>query len=136
MIVVVDTDALLGLFDPKDSQLEKADRVAGLLVEKGAEFMIAPTTLGEFALLASSRIGVEKTKDALQRIKEMSYGVVEISADFVGEALALYDRQTSKEESLFDCYVMAAARKVGADCIFSFDKGYKKNGFKLAEDVV
>jgi hypothetical protein len=58
--------------------------------------------------------------------------VYPISDDITHNAVSFYKTQTSKKESLFDCYVMAAAKKLAADCIFSFDKGYVKNGFVLS----
>lgn len=136
MIAIVDTDALLGLFFQEDPHTEEVKALAEKLAEREVEYWVLTTTLGEFALLASSKIGVVQTKEALKQLREMSYGVVGVDDELMNEACELYYKQTSKEESLFDCCVMAAAKKVGADCIFSFDKGYKKNGFKLAEDMV
>jgi predicted nucleic acid-binding protein len=51
-------------------------------------------------------------------------------------ATQFFYQQRTKEESLCDCFVMALAKKVQADCIFSFDQGYTKNGFVLIEDFI
>ena len=132
--VVLDTDGLLGLFNPLDNQADRAVELAERLADAGAEFWVLPTTLAEFALLASSRVGVDRTKSALRQIEEMCFGVLDVNRPLLREAMKLYDKQTSKEESLFDCLVMVGAESVGAQYIFSFDLGYKKNGYQLASD--
>ncbi len=132
--VVLDTDGLLALFNPLDIQAEKAVELAQKLADAGAEFWVLPTTMAEFALLASSRVGMTRTKEALRKIEEMCYGVIDVNRKMIRAAMDLYDRQTSKEESLFDCIVMVAVDTVDAQCIFSFDGGYKKNGYVLAKD--
>jgi predicted nucleic acid-binding protein len=136
MVVIVDTDALLALFNPEDSLARLADTVAEKLAQTGAEFVILPTTLAEFALVASSRVGVTRTRAALEQIRAMCYRMVVVDLALTDEAMNWYKKQTSKEESLFDCFVMAAVGKIGAECVFSFDKGYKKNGLVLAGDYV
>ena len=64
--------------------------------------------------------------------------MLEIDHELTEDALDRFYHQTSKKESLFDCYVMAAASKYQVDAIFSFDQGYKKakNKFKLVEDIL
>ncbi len=45
------------------------------------------------------------------------------------------DFKKSKHNTLFDAVVAATAKKYQADAIFSFDKFYKKQGFKLASEL-
>ena len=136
MITVVDTDALLGLFIPQDVHHIHALELLERLVHLEAETLILPTTLSEFALLATSRIGMRQTKAAVDELTGTSFVTCDIAEADTKEALTLYKAQTSKEESLFDCYVMAVAKKLAADCIFSFDRGYRKNGHMLVEDFL
>lgn len=138
MITIVDTDAMLALADAKDILHNKAKKLLITLLDKNVQFYILPTTLSEFALIASHRIGLEQTK-AVVAVWSQGAGneMLEVDKDLSQAALTKYSQQTSKEESLFDCYIMAAADKFRANFIFSFDKGYKKtiNKYMLAEDV-
>lgn len=131
MKIIVDTDALLGLFNTNDSLHRLSVLTAKKIATKKANIFILPTTLCEFALLASSRIGFKETQKAVELLAGSDYLTVELTEKETKEAVSLYHKQTSKEESLFDCFVMVAAKRIGADGIFSFDKGYVKNGLNL-----
>ena len=134
MTTVIDTDALLGLIDQTDAHHIRAKMFAQQLVQKAAHVYLIPTTLTEFAQIATDRIGLEQTQETVELFVKSGYSMYPISNDITQRAVSFHKTQTSKKESLFDCYVMAAAKKLAADCVFSFDKGYKKNGFMLIED--
>ena len=136
MITIIDTDALLGIFNPKDPHNKASVVLLDKLLQRDDEIFLLSTTLAEFALLASSRIGIRETKKSIKRIMASDYSTLNITEEVTAKAVELYFKQTSKEESLFDCYVMVAAWKISADYIFSFDKGYEKNGFVLAKDLL
>lgn len=134
MITVIDTDALLALFNSSDSLHKKASGLLLQLSKKKGVTFILPTTLSEFALLASSRIGAYETRQIVHQLISKGYLSIDITDKITKEAVELYQKQTSKEESLFDCYAMVGANYIKADCIFSFDEGYTKNGFVLIAD--
>jgi predicted nucleic acid-binding protein len=136
MTTVIDTDALLGIFRPGDPHHLTSLALLDKLFQRDDEIFLLSTTLAEFALLASSRIGIKETKKSVKLIMTSNYPTLDITEGLTAKAVELYYGQTSKEESLFDCYVMAAAWKIHADYIFSFDKGYEKNGFMLAKDFL
>ncbi|MDP9314313.1 MAG: PIN domain-containing protein [Chloroflexota bacterium] len=131
MTTVVDTDALLGLVDQDDAHHETATNLTQALADHNATTYILPTTLCEFALLSSRHIGRQPAQQAVAQLLQSTHVILPITDVLTQEAVALYQAQTSKEESLFDCYVMVAAQHVQADGIFSFDHGYPKNGFRL-----
>lgn len=136
MTTIVDTDVLIALVNQRDSLHNKAKLISQRLINYGAEFILLPTTLGEFATLSTIRIGLKPTKEAIRDIATSGYITVDITDELTNQAVTLYQNQTSKEESLFDCYVMVVAKRYRVDCIFSFDHGYAKNEFVLAEDFV
>jgi len=136
MTTIIDTDALFGIFSPKDAHHKTSITLLDRLVQRNDEIFLLSTTLAEFALLASSRIGLKETKKSIKRIMATDYSTMDITEETTEKAVDLYFAQTSKEESLFDCYIMEAAKKISADYIFSFDKGYEKNGFVLAKDFL
>ncbi|SRR5258708_4863608 len=127
MNVLVDTDALLAIVDQNDSLHQQAKALLIELHTQGASLALLPTTLGEFSLIAANRVGLDHTKAVVEVWTEgASHQVLEINQNLIESALKLFHQQTSKEESLFDCFVMAAAKKHNFDAIFSFDHGYKK----------
>ena len=137
MNTIIDTDALLGIFNTKDALHKNAITVAKELKKKGINTLLLPTTLSEFARLASYQIGMEEAQEATETLLNSGMSVLELTDDLTKDAVSLYKNQTSKKESLFDCYVMAMAKKLGISHIFSFDEGYTKkvNGFELAKDL-
>lgn len=138
MNTLIDTDALLGLFNTADPHHKTATALAKKLAKKGVNTLLLPTTLGEFALVASYKIGKRETQKATDQLINSTIPIVEVDENLTKSAVSFYQKQTSKEESLFDCYVMAAAKRLGIKYIFSFDNGYTKktNGFQLATDIL
>jgi predicted nucleic acid-binding protein len=136
MTTVIDTDALLGLFNPLDEHHARSKAFMERLKEQTCEIVILPTTLGEFALLATSRIILSRTRIAVQILSGPEFRLYEVNSALTEAAISTYYQQTSKKESLFDCFVMEAAKATQADCVFSFDHGYRKNHLRLIEDVV
>jgi predicted nucleic acid-binding protein len=132
MTVLVDTDALIGLADAADGHYHESTHIAQELTDRCATIFILPTTLAEFALVASGKIGMRATQQIVDLLLR-SYTSVDIDQALVAGAKSRYDVQTSKEHSLFDCFVMEAAKRLAADCIFSYDKGYRQNGFTLVQ---
>lgn len=136
MISIVDTDALVGLFDKRDALHRRTKQVVKSLAEKNIDIAILPTTLGEFVTLATIKIGREQTQTTTIELMHLDFIHLEMTEELTQKAINLYLRQTSKEESLFDCYNMVAAQRFHVNCIFSFDQGYVKNGFVLAEEFI
>ena len=136
MTTIIDTDVLLGLFLPYDVHHENATAILGKLRQLHCTILISPTTLGEFALLASSRIGRQQTQAAVGLLTSNQFRTLAITPQIAHEAAALYQKQTSKEESLFDCFLMILATQSHVDCICAFDRGYTKKGFTLVGDFL
>ena len=139
MITVIDTDAWLAIVNPSDALHLKAKAVLKALDRENAHLLLLPTTLSEFTTVAAGRIGLERTKDVIKALIDAgTHVLLEIDDALTATAVEVFFEQTSKKESLFDCFVMAASVKYKADCIFSFDNGYTKtkNGFRLASDLL
>lgn len=136
IISIIDCDILIALVNEKDENHNKAVLLHQQLIQKKVETIILPTTICELATLITLRIGSDVAHKTINAIVRSKIQIVEISIDLHELALDYYRRQKSKEESLFDCYIMAAANKMNISYIYSFDKGYRKtaNGFKLISD--
>lgn len=138
MNVLVDTDAWLSIVNPQDSNHGKAKALLVRLYEEGATLLFLPTTISEFVAIAVSKLGLKQVQAVIQPMTSpLDHLILPMDEKLTDEAIETFLTQTSKGESLFDCFVMAAARKYKTDAIFSFDKGYKKtkNDFKLVEDL-
>jgi len=133
--VIIDTDALYALVDTNDALHSRAKTVVSKLSNFYAEVFVLPTTLAEFSSLVAKNIGLEQSKQALGDLSSAGYNIVDITSELYKQAFDVYEKQRSRGESLFDCFVMATAADITADCIFSFDSGYKRNGFTLFGDL-
>ena len=60
--------------------------------------------------------------------------VAEVNGETLKHALKYFSHTASKKNTLFDCIVAAIAEDNNADAIFSFDRFYKRKGFKLASE--
>ncbi len=110
MTIVIDTDALVGLANADDSHHTQALRLAEELITRQASIHILPTTLAEFALVATTKIGLARSQKAAHHVRAR-YALMDVQGDITDEALNLYAKQTSKENSLFDCYAIRAGRE-------------------------
>jgi predicted nucleic acid-binding protein len=69
-------------------------------------------------------------------MSEPSFNVVEVNKQTLIKASDYFSPKTSKKNTLFDCIVAALAEEYKADAIFSFDRFYSRNGFKLASELL
>lgn len=137
MTTLIDTDTLFGLVVETDHLHSRTLALSERLNQHSdVVIYLLPTTLGEFSTLASLRLDFDRSQYFTRAILHAGFRILDITESMVIEANALFQKQTSKENSLFDCYVMIAAQRLSADCIFSFDGGYTQNGFHLLEDYI
>ena len=132
---IIDTDFLLSLFNPVDVNNNKAVKILKKAQKDSLSVYILPTTICEFSLIAAGKIGKEEAKEAVKTVSGKDFILIDINEPFVKKGLEIFYKQTSRNESLFDCFVMSAVNQYKIDIIFSFDRGYKKNGYRLAEEL-
>src|SRR4051812_35165102 len=100
MIIIIDTDALLGLTF-KEDQLH--DRVIDLYKQiPGTIPFVLGETLAEYATLASIRFSREQAQQYIGEIVE-SHELTTLDIGEYKAAIELYKQQTAKGNSLFDC---------------------------------
>jgi len=138
MNTIIDTDALVGLFNAGDIHNREASRIFEELVRLEINTLVLPTTIGEFAAVFAKDFGVKESQGVIHRVLHSDITIIEVDEDLTVQAIAMYQKQRSRKESLFDCFNMATAKRLGIRYIFSFDKGYKKqkNGFSLISDFL
>ena len=136
LVVVVDADAIIAQGDEKDPHHQKAAIISENLVSSGAQVLYPVTAIAE-ANAYTQRV-LNSTASAFgtaQFLTSASINVVEVNKQTLTQALNYFSPTTSKKNALFDCIVLAVAEENNADAIFSFDKFYKKQGFKLASEL-
>ena len=68
--------------------------------------------------------------------EDSAFQIERISEDTEEKAIQIFIEQKSKNVSFVDWANIAIVRYKDMDGIFSFDSIYKKNGFKIAEDII
>jgi predicted nucleic acid-binding protein len=136
MIIIVDSDGLVGSLNSEDFHYPIASQLVEKLVRQGAQFLYPATTIVESTTLLQGRLNkpelAEKLKDFIQNDK---LDIVLVDNALLKHAVSLMDSGTTKHHTLFDAVVAAVAKENKADAIFSFDKFYKSKGFKLASEL-
>lgn len=136
--VVSDADALIALVHEGDTNHNKAVTISSKLLEKGVDIFFPNTAILE-AITALKRA---LNKPNLAHLINKKYQQGEFSVIYIDEeiqlmASRLFDQKAnSKQNTIFDAIVVAAAKKYSADAIFSFDSWYPKLGMTLVKELV
>ena len=135
-VVIVDSDALIAQINPQDIHHQKALQTSKKLVDMKARVIYPATTVAE-ATAHMQRV-LNSTASAYgtaQLMTNPAVQVAEVNQQTLTKALKYFSPKTSKKNTLFDCIIMSIAVENEAEAIFSFDKFYKKSGFKLASQL-
>lgn len=135
--VIVDSDALIGLIHEDDALHNRCLRVADYLAQNSFATVVPyPIVLEAATTLAKARI-IRRPDLAHRLLRDYSKIETNLNERGIAKLVArLYNPRTSKKNSPFDFYVLAAAKKEGIKTVFSFDKFYQKHGLKLAEELL
>lgn len=131
-IILIDSDALFALNSKDDANFEKAYQISQKLVKEGFEFTISNFVLAETVTLLSYRISHQKAVIFFQKLTKDEFPIIKVDNKLETRAYQIFKKQASKNVSIVDCSNMAILEKYNWDTIFSFDKIYQKNDFKLA----
>lgn len=136
VLVVVDADGIIAQTDEKDPHHQEAERITHFLINQNARVLYPVTAIAE-ANAHTQRVlnSAASAYGTAQFMGSPSTDVVEVNKQTLVHALDYFSPMTSKKNTLFDCIVAAVADEKEADAIFSFDKFYKKQGFKLASEL-
>lgn len=131
-MIFVDSDALIGIVLPKDAHHVNAHRLLDKLAALGEELVTSWECIDEVA----TKLAMYHTKQVARDFLIYTYRTSRLTIQFIDaslsrEALAIFDKQTSKNVSLTDCANIAICRLMGITTVFSFDLHYKKNKLSL-----
>jgi len=136
-IILLDADALVALAKEDDSNHNKALKIKEVLDGQDVDFYITSFTIPEAATVISYKVDHSSALKFLKSARSSDFFNVEINNELITLSDKWFEKQNqNKGISYFDCVNMAALELLETNLIFSFDKGYKKNGFSLTEEVV
>ncbi len=127
--VLIDADALFAFISPLDPHYNKAQVLRNKISQE--EVLLAVTTLAEVVTTLGRKLNRKVSLGVLDYVREGGFNLIAVDEELMILAEDYYRRQASKKNTFFDCLNMAVAKSYGVDFIFSFDRGYELNGFKL-----
>lgn len=136
--VFVDADAFVALAKEEDAHHESALKLLDWLIDRHARFITSNYVIAESITVISQRVGHAHALQFIADIKsEQSIFLVRwITPQIEEQAIAIFQKQTSKNVSFVDCTNMAILSLLRIDAIFSFDDIYKKNGYATTEQLL
>lgn len=136
MIIVVDSDGLIGISNKDDTHHIEATHILQRLIKYQPDFIYPATTIAESTAILQIRLNrMDIANQILEVVKSGHLHISPVNDTILIRAASLIKRSNQKHATLFDGIVAAVAEKENADAIFSFDHFYKKKGFKLASEL-
>src|SRR5258706_3603024 len=137
LIVIGDSDGLIAILHEEDNNFSRANETVRQLLQMEALVIFPITTIVETVTTLTRKLA--KPGLAAHVIDRISQGelLIEPADDsLLRTALTVFTPSGSKQNTLFDAFVVATANKLKTNYIFSFDAWYKKLGLTLASDFV
>lgn len=133
LLVVADTDGLISVLSEEDVNHEKAAATLAKLLQQDAQTVFPLTTITETITTLKRKLNrPDLVEKAVKQITSGNLAIENVDTDMLQDALAVFDPKGSKQNTLFDALVVATAKKLHTNVIFSHDKWYEKLGFTLA----
>ena len=136
LVVIGDADAIIAQTDSEDIHHQKATTISNNLKDKDAQVLYPVTAILEAATHMQRVLNSTASAYGTAVVfSDQDIQVVEVNQSTLKNAIKYFNPNTSKKNTLFDCIVAAVAKEYKADAIFSFDKFYKAQGFRLASEL-
>jgi len=133
-IVIVDADVIVAQSILNDSNHNKALHASNTLKEIKARIVYSATAILEAVTVIQKKRSSVLAYNVANLLTKDRVEVAQVDDDILANAMAYFNPTTSKKNTLFDCVIMAVANKYNTDIIFSFDKFYTKQGFRLVSE--
>ena len=132
MQILIDADALVALAKSDDIHHARALEISSGLKHRRVDFGISPFAIPEAATVLSYKVSHDAAKKILEAARGSEFAELELTDEVRELADTWFLKLNQKGTSYFDCVNLALLQNYGFDAIFSFDKIYGKNGFRLA----
>lgn len=137
LIVIGDTDGLIALLHQEDAHFERAKETVRQLLQQDAQVIFPITTIVETVTTLTRKLDQPHlAADVIAQITTGELAIEAADSALLDQALEVFHPEGSKQNTLFDAFVVATAKKLDARCIFSFDRWYATLGYTLASDFV
>lgn len=129
--IFIDTDVVIALAVADDSNYSRSKKLQKIIDESKLKVFTSNFVIGEIITVLSQRIGVEFASKIGKHMMDGGITIINVSRDQMKKALKKFSEQTSKNSRFTDMINMVLMDELKIDTIFSFDKHYSKNGYKL-----
>lgn len=135
-IVIVDSDALIALFNKDDANAQKAEKLFERLCEEKARLIYPATTFVETIDTMQRKLKKHEEAAHIARLIATAQFAIEsiepINGQCLKEAVKFFESGKGNRTTLADAVVAAVAQKNGTKIIASFDEWYEDQGLTLA----
>lgn len=136
LIVVGDTDGLIAILHEEDLHHKKALETVAKLLAHDTQTVFPLTTITETITTLIRKLNKpDLAASVVEKITSGELAIENTDTDMLNEALKVFDPKSSKKKTIFDALVVATAKKLNTNIIFSTDEWYSKLGFTLASDL-
>jgi len=137
LTIIGDADGLIAFINPKDSSNKQANKTLNFLDEHEAALYFPTTAIAEtITSLVRRHASPPLAMKIIEQCKTGSFLFIPVDEAVITTAITFYNPEASKYNTFFDAVVAAVAKMTKADAIFSFDKWYNKQGFKITDDIL
>lgn len=133
MNILIDADAIFALAISTDPNHRQALNL--IKKNRAAVVSILNTTIAEVATVLFRKVSHQAAMRFLRDLESGDSIIISADKKLMDNAILFFEKQTTKNITFFDCLNMAAMEAFNFEAIFSFDKGYSKNGFKLLKEI-
>ncbi len=131
--VLIDTDAFVALIKKNDNNHKRAEKISDFLTKKSSSFYTTNFVFSETITVLSQRVDHQTAINFIDDFKNLKeVNLIRVNEEIEEMAIKIFKNQISKNVSFVDCINMAVLKRYKWNTIFSFDKVYRKNGFKPA----
>lgn len=124
--LLVDSDAFVGRFFPKDGHHQKALSLFHKQEKMGIALTTTSMVIAESATVLSHRTGQDVATKFLEIIERSKLAVIHIDTKLQQEAYRVFKAQSKRGTSVTDCANVVVMQRFQIPKIFSFDKAYEK----------
>lgn len=136
MTILIDSDAFISIESKSDSLHQEATRLLERLGDKEFSFYTSWDVIDEVSTKLSYFLSKEQSLSFLSFIQSTGIHILYPTRERHLKAVQLFSEIATKRVSMTDCMNMVIAAELNLDCIFSFDKIYQQQGFKLLKHCV
>jgi hypothetical protein len=129
--IFVDTDAIVALVQANDSNHGKALKFQKLIDKNKIKIYTSSFVIGEVVTVLGQKSNINLASKVGREMLSGGIEVFCVSRPEMELALEKFSQQASKNSRFTDMVNMVLMNKLKIDTIFSFDKHYPQNGYKL-----